>query len=66
MNVEVKKPIIVWDDNNIGAIFMSGNSSSPVPLGQYMNIDTRWHFVQELVEDKFVEVVFVKSQDKMA
>ena len=28
-----------------------------------MWILVRWHFVRELVEDKFVEVIFVKSEE---
>ena len=59
LDVAVEKPVVVRVDN-MGAIFMSGNNSSSA---RTRHIDTRWHFVRELVEDKVVEVVFVKSQD---
>jgi hypothetical protein len=44
----------------MGAIFMTENTSSGT---RTRHIDTRWHFVRELVEDKVLEIVFVKSAD---
>ena len=59
LGIEVEKPIIVRVDN-MGAVFMSQNNSSGA---RTRHVDTRWHFVRELVEDKFIEVVFVKSEE---
>ena len=59
LNIQVEKPIVVRVDN-MGAIFMSNNSSSS---SRTRHVDTRYHFVRELVEERFVEVVFVKSED---
>jgi hypothetical protein len=47
----------------MGAIFMTENSSSGT---RTRHVDTRWHFVRELVEGKVVEIVFVKSADNVA
>ena len=59
LNIVVEKPVTVRVDN-MGAIFMSGNNSSSA---RTRHVDTRWHFVRELVEDKVIEVVFVRSKD---
>ena len=59
LNIAVEKPVTVRVDN-MGAIFMSGNNSSSA---RTRHVDTRWHFVRELVEDKVIEVVFVRSKD---
>ena len=62
MGVEVKLPIIVRCDN-VGAIFMAENSSSGV---RTRHVDTRYHFVREHVEDGFIKIVFVKSEENNA
>ena len=62
MGIPVKTPVVVRVDN-MGAIFMSENSSSGT---RTRHIDTRWHFVRELVEGKVVEIIFVKSADNFA
>jgi hypothetical protein len=62
MNIQVKTPVVVRVDN-MGAIFMTENSSSGT---RTRHIDTRWHFVRELVEGKVVEIVFVKSAENKA
>ena len=62
MGITVKTPVVVRVDN-MGAIFMSENSSSGT---RTRHIDTRWHFVRELVEGKVVEIIFVKSADNFA
>jgi hypothetical protein len=62
MGIEVKTPVVVRVDN-MGAIFMTENSSSGT---RTRHIDTRWHFVRELVEGKVVEIVFVRSADNVA
>jgi hypothetical protein len=57
IDVNVKLPIIVRCDN-VGAIFMAENSSSGVCT---RHVDTRYHFIQEHIEDGFIQIVFVKS-----
>ena len=59
MGIKVKTPVTVRVDN-MGAIFMTDNSSSS---SRTRHIDTRWHFVRELVEGKVVEIIFVKSAE---
>jgi hypothetical protein len=62
MGIEVELPVVVRVDN-MGAIFMSENASSNT---RTRHIDTRYHFVRELIEDKVVEIVFVKTKDNTA
>jgi hypothetical protein len=62
MGISVKTPVTVRVDN-MGAIFMTENSSSGT---RTRHVDTRWHFVRELVEGKVVEIIFVKSADNVA
>ena len=52
-------PIVVKTDN-IGALFMSQNSSTGV---RSRHVDTRYHFIRENVEDGIVKVEFVRSSD---
>ena len=59
LNIVVSKPIVVHVDN-IGAIFMSENASA---TSRTRHVDARYHFVREFVEDGFLKIVFVKSQD---
>jgi hypothetical protein len=49
--------------DNVGAIFMAENSSSGA---RTRHIDTRYHFVREHVVDKFIKIIFVKSEDNVA
>jgi hypothetical protein len=46
--------------DNIGAIFMSENASA---TSRTRHVDARYHFVREFVEDGFLKIVFVKSND---
>jgi hypothetical protein len=62
MGIKVKTPVTVRVDN-MGAIFMTENSSSGT---RTRHIDTRWHFVRDLVDGKIVEIVFVKSAENFA
>ena len=62
MGVEVKLPIVVRSDN-VGAIFMTENPNSGV---RTRHVDTRYHFVREHVEDGFIKIVFVKSEENDA
>jgi hypothetical protein len=59
MGITVKLTIMVRTDN-IGAMFMAGNASSGVKT-RY--IDTRYHFIREHVEDDFIKILFVKTDD---
>jgi hypothetical protein len=55
IHVQVKIPIIVKTDN-VGAIFKSENASTGV---RTRHVDTRYHFVQEFIEDGFIKIEFV-------
>eukprot|EP00980_Cylindrotheca_fusiformis_P025025 scaffold12934_cov105-Cylindrotheca_fusiformis.AAC.1 len=62
MRVKVELPIIVRVDNN-GAIFMAENVSvSP----RTKHIDVRYKFVNEFVEDGFIQIIFVRSEENDA
>ncbi len=58
MGIVVKLPIIAQVDN-AGAIFMTGNVSTN---SQTKHVDVRYHFVRESVEEGFVKIVFVQSE----
>jgi hypothetical protein len=62
MQIEVESPVTVRVDN-MGAIFMAENSSSS---SRTRHIDIKWHFVNDLVSDKKIEIVFVKTKDNIA
>ena len=60
--IEAELPIVVKVDN-IGAIFMAENISvSP----KTKHVDIRYRFVNDMVGDKFLEVIFVGSIDNDA
>jgi hypothetical protein len=56
ISIEVKLPIIVKSDN-VGAMFMAQNSFSGV---RTRHVDTRYHFVQENLDDGIIEIEFIK------
>jgi hypothetical protein len=62
MGIPVKLPVIVRVDN-VGAIFMSENVSTS---SRTKHTDTRYHFVREFVEEGFVKIVFVRSEDNIS
>ena len=62
MGISVKTPIVVRVDN-MGAVFMTENASSS---SRTRHVDTRWHFVRELSEDKFISVIFVPTAENWA
>ena len=62
LGIAVKLPIIVRTDN-IGAIFMAENASSGV---RTRHIDTRYHFIREHLEDGFIKIIFVRTNDNDA
>lgn len=59
MEIPIELPIIVKVDN-VGAIFMSDNQTA---TGRSKHIDIRTNFVREFVEDDFIKIIFVKSED---
>ena len=59
IGIEVQLPIVVKSDN-VGALFMSQNSSTGV---RSRHVDTRYHFIRENVEDGIVKVEFVNSSE---
>jgi hypothetical protein len=60
IGMEIELPVLIYCDN-VGAIFMSENATATTRM---KHVDTRYHFVREFVFDKFVEIVFVKSDEK--
>ena len=59
---KINYPIIVRCDN-IGAIFLAHNTKTS---HRTKNIDTRYHFVREYVEDNVLKIVFVKLAENKA
>jgi hypothetical protein len=57
LHIKVNLPIVVKADN-IGAIFMSEIASTGF---RTRHVDTRYHFVQEFIEDGFIKIEFVLS-----
>jgi hypothetical protein len=57
LTIEVKMPIVVRVDN-VGAIFMAENVSTSV---RTRHVDTRYHFVREMIVDSFIQIVFVRT-----
>ena len=62
MKVPVKTPIICHIDN-VGAIFMAENATA-TPKSKHIDIKAK--FVTQFVADKFIKVIFVKSEDNVA
>ena len=62
MGIKVQLPIIVRVDNN-GAIFMSENMAVSQ---RTKHVDIRYKFVNEFVEDGFLRIVFVRSEENDA
>jgi len=62
MGLEVKLPITVRVDN-IGAMFMAENIAVS---GKTKHVQVRYRFVNDLIEEGFLEVVFVGTLDNDA
>ena len=62
IGIEVTLPITVRVDN-VGAIFMSENTSTS---GRTKHVDIRYRYVNEMVLDGFLRIVFVKTKDNVA
>jgi hypothetical protein len=62
MDLKIELPIQLQVDNT-GALFLAENSTT----GQRTkHIDVRHHFIRNLIEDKIIEVKFVKTSDNDA
>jgi hypothetical protein len=59
MGIAVEMPVVIYVDN-MGAIFMSKNATSST---RTRHMDVKWRFVNDLVMDQVIELVFVKSED---
>jgi hypothetical protein len=59
IGVEIEQPVPIYCDN-VGAIFMSENTSATT---RTKHVDARYHFVRDYVFDKFVKIIFVRSDD---
>jgi Reverse transcriptase (RNA-dependent DNA polymerase) len=62
VNIQVKLPVIVHVDN-VGAIFMSENVTA---TSRTKHIDARYHFIREYIEDGYIKIIFVKTDDNHA
>ena len=60
---EIKKLPIVVRVDNVGAIFMSKNTSTS---GQTKHIDIHYQYVNEMILDGFLKVLFVKMSENVA
>ena len=62
IGVQVKTPVIVCMDN-VGAIFMAENVTTSQ---RTKHIDVCYHFVREYIQDRIIEIIFVKSVNNKA
>jgi len=62
IGIEVELPVIVRVDN-VGAIFIAENVTTSQ---RTKHIDVRYHYVREFVEDGFVKIIFVRTQENTA
>ena len=56
---KVKYPIVINVDN-IGAIYMAENNTSN---NQTKHVNTRYHFVRELIDEGTLKIEFVRSEN---
>jgi hypothetical protein len=62
MNVQVKKPIVLWCDNQ-GALALAAN---PGRHKRTKHIDIRYHYIRECVENGFVALRHVGTTEQAA
>jgi hypothetical protein len=62
LNVKITLPIIVNVDN-MGAIYLAKNAGS---TGRTQHIDTHYHYVREYIEDRIIQIKFIKSEENDA
>jgi hypothetical protein len=60
--IKVELPIRVNVDN-VGAIFLANNKNAGE---RTKHVDTRHHYVRELIEKRFLDIVFVPSEENIA
>ena len=48
---------------NVGAIYMSENV---LTSSRTKHVDTKYHFVREVVEEGFVKIIFVRSEENIS
>ena len=55
-------PGIIFEDNE-GAIFLTKNSQ----VGMHTkHIDVKYHFIRDLIHNKYLDIMYVKSEDNYA
>ena len=59
-NGEIKVKLMV---DNQSAITLIKN---PVHHNKTKHIDTRYHFIRQCVEDKKIEILFIRTEDQLA
>ena len=62
IGMKVKIPVKMRIDN-VGAIFMAENVTTS---NRTKHIDTRFNYVREYIQDEFLEIKFVRSEDNRA
>ena len=62
MELKVKLPIICRVDN-VGAIFMAENTTTS---SRTKHLDLRYRFSTEFIEDGFIKILFVKTDDNIS
>ena len=63
MDIGYKRVEMIMREDNAGALFLAKN----VATGQHTkHIDTRCHYVRELVERKLLEIKFISSKNNVA
>ena len=62
IGIEIELPIVVRVDN-VGAIFMSENTSTS---GRTKHVDVRYRYVNEMILDGFLKIQFVKTEENVA
>ena len=62
LGIPVELPVKVKIDN-IGAIFMSENTTS---TQRTRHMDTRWHYVNDLQKGGLIKIDFVASEDNVS
>jgi hypothetical protein len=62
MDVPVQLPIVVTVDN-MGAIYMSKSHST---TGKMKHLDIRHNFIRQCVDEGFLKIIFVKSEDNLS
>ena len=62
MGLKVQTPIKVYVDN-VGAMFMSENMTTSQ---RTRHVDIRYHYVREFVDENFLKIVFVKTENNVS